>query len=138
MPEYDNWNQQIIAAFRANGGRDVPQFGDSLLLLTTIGAKSGQERLNPLVYSKNGDRLVIVASKAGAPTSPDWYHNLVKNPVATVELGTEKFQARATEIKGEQRNQLYAAHAAIFPGFNDYQKNTTRTIPVVELERIAS
>jgi len=136
MPEVNNWNAQIIAAFRANGGKNVPPFGDNLLLLTTSGAKSGQERINPVVYSRDQDRYVIVASKAGAPSNPDWYYNLLKNPAATVEVGTEKFPVRASEVKGERRDQLYAAHAARFPGFVEYQSKTTRVIPVLELERV--
>ena len=136
MPETNDWNKQIIATFRANGGKNVPPFGDNLILLTTTGAKSGQERVNPVVYSKDGDRYVIVASKAGAPSNPDWYYNLLKNPVATVEVGTEKFPVRASEVKGERRDQLYAAHAARYPGFVEYQRKTTRVIPVLELERV--
>ncbi len=138
MSDFNDWNRQIIDAFHANGGKNVPQFGDNLLLLTTKGAKSSQERVNPLVYSTNGDRLVIVASKGGAPTNPDWYHNVLKNPIVTVEVGTDKFQARAVEAKGELRDQLFAAHAKQFPGFLDYERNTTRVIPVFELERLSS
>lgn len=138
MSDFNNWNQQIISQFRANGGKNVPPFGDNLLLLTSTGAKTGQPRTNPLVYSRDGDRYVIIASKAGAPTSPDWYHNLARNPVATIEVGTEQFPVRATEVTGAERDQLYQAHAARFPNFNEYQQKTTRVIPVIVLERLGS
>ena len=138
MSDANNWNQQIISQFRANGGKNVPPFGDNLLLLTSTGAKTGQPRTNPLVYSRDGDRYVIIASKAGAPTSPDWYHNLLRNPVATIEVGAEQFPVRATEVTGATRDQLYQAHAARFPNFSEYQQKTTRVIPVIVLERIGS
>jgi deazaflavin-dependent oxidoreductase (nitroreductase family) len=138
VSEYNDWNRQIIAQFRANGGKNVAMFGDGLLLLTTIGAKSGQSRTTPLAHTRDGDRYVIVASKAGAPNNPDWYHNLKRNPVATVEVGAETFQVRSSEVKGEKRDQLYRNHAARFPTFNEYQQKTTRVIPVLVLERIAS
>src|SRR2546423_15426987 len=96
MTEVKDWNSQVIEEFRANGGKvGGPFAGAPLLLLTTVGAKSGQSRITPLVYTTDGDRMVIVASKAGAPTNPDWYHNLVANPTVTVEVGNERFQARA-------------------------------------------
>ncbi|MGH2461944.1 MAG: nitroreductase family deazaflavin-dependent oxidoreductase [Chloroflexota bacterium] len=138
MSDHDNWNQQIIKQFRANGGKNVPPFGNNLLLLTTTGAKSGQPRTTPLVYSRDGDRYVIIASKAGAPTNPDWYHNLLRHPDVTIEVGTDKFAARATEAKGEKRDQLYQAHAARFSTFNEYQQKTSRVIPVMVLDRVAS
>jgi deazaflavin-dependent oxidoreductase (nitroreductase family) len=127
----------MIEEFRAKGGTNVGPFGDNLLLLTHTGAKSGQERTSPLAFTRSGDNYVIIASKAGAPTNPDWYYNLKAKPVVTVEVGPEKFQARATEVKGEQRDQLYAAHAVRFPGFLEYQQKTSRVIPVFVLERIA-
>ncbi len=129
-----NYNQIVIQQFRANGGKvNGP---NQLILLTTIGAKSHQPRTTPVAYSTDGDRLVIVASKAGAPTNPDWYYNLLANPIVTVELGTEKFQARATVVTGEERDRLYARHAELMPGFAEYPKKTTRQIPVIVLERI--
>ena len=134
----NNWNQQIITQFRANGGKNVQGFGDNVLLLTTAGAKTGTIRVNPLVYSRDGDRYVIIASKAGAPTNPDWYHNLVKNPVTTAEIGTDKITIRATEAKGADRDRLFAAHAATYPGFLDYEQKTTRKIPAFWLEKVAS
>ena len=134
----NDWNKQIIAQFHANGGKNVSMFGDNLLLLKTTGVKSGEERINPLAFSKDANRYVIIASYGGAPKNPAWYHNLVNNPVTTIEVGSEKLQVRASEVKGEKRDQLYAAHAALFPTFNEYQEKTTRKIPVILLERVTS
>ena len=136
MSEYDEWNRKIIEEFHANGGKVDGQFaGGQLLLLTTTGAKSGKRRVNPLAYTTDGDRLVIIASKGGAPSSPDWYYNLVAHPKVTVEVGTETFEATATVVAGEERDILYAKQAALMPGFAEYEKKTTRKIPVVVLER---
>jgi deazaflavin-dependent oxidoreductase (nitroreductase family) len=132
----NDFNQQVIAEFRANGGKvGGPFAGSPMLLLTTTGAKSGQSRTTPLVHTMDGDRIVIIASKGGAPTNPDWYHNLVAHPTATVEMGTEKFQAQARIAEGEERQRLYDQQATLMPGFAEYQKKTTRQIPVVILER---
>ena len=132
----NDFNNNVIAEFRANGGKvGGPFAGSPMLLLTTTGAKSGQLRTTPLVHTMDGDRIVIIASKGGAPTNPDWYHNLVANPIATVEIGTGKFQARARVAEGEERQRLYNQQAALMPGFAEYQKKTTRQIPVVILER---
>jgi deazaflavin-dependent oxidoreductase (nitroreductase family) len=128
----------LIEEFRANDGKVTGVFaGRPLLLLTTTGAKSGQPRVSPLVYTTDGDRIVIIASKGGAPTNPDWYHNVLANPVVTVELPGETFQARATVIEGAERTRLYDAQAALMPGFAEYQQKTTRQIPVIVLERIS-
>jgi deazaflavin-dependent oxidoreductase (nitroreductase family) len=136
--ELGGWNRQIVEEFRANGGKvGGPFAGGTLLLLTTIGAKSGKTRVNPLAYTTDGDRLVIIASKGGAPSNPDWYYNLIANPKVTIEVGTETFEATATVVTGEQRDTLYAKQAEIMPGFAEYQEKTTRKIPVVVLERIA-
>jgi deazaflavin-dependent oxidoreductase (nitroreductase family) len=133
-----DYNQRLVEEFRANNGKVGGQFANSpLMVLTTIGAKSGLPRTIPLVYTKDGDRLVIIASKGGAPTNPDWYHNLVANPTATVELPGETFQARAVIAEDAERDRLFAQQAEQMPGFADYQRNTTRQIPVVVLERIA-
>ena len=129
-----NYNQIVIEKFRANGGN--VDGNNSLLLLTTTGAKSGQPRTSPLVYSTDGNRLVILASKGGAPTNPDWYYNLLANPIVTIELGAERFQARATVAEGQERERLYAQQAEQMPGFAEYQQKTTRQIPVIILERI--
>ena len=135
----NDWNRGLIEDFRAHGGKVTkgPFVGRDVLLLTTKGAKSGAERTNPVVFTRDGDALVIVASKGGAPTNPAWFHNLRANPVVTVELGGEKFKARATPTQPEsERRRLYDAHAAINPGFKDYEKKTTRRIPVIRLERV--
>lgn len=114
-----------------------PFAGRSLLILTTRGAKTGEPREHPLVYHQDGDRIVIVASKGGAPTNPAWYHNLVANPEVTVELAGETFPARAVVVDDDgEYERLYARHAELMPGFNDYRRKTTRRIPVILLERI--
>ncbi len=133
----NDWNQGVIAEFRANAGKvSGPFAGIPLLLLTTTGAKTGRRLISPLVYGTDGDRILVFASKGGAPTHPDWYHNLVAHPEVTVEQGTETFQARATVVSGAERDRLYAAQAAQAPQFAEYQAKTTRQIPVVLLERV--
>jgi deazaflavin-dependent oxidoreductase (nitroreductase family) len=136
---YADFTNALVADFRANGGKATsgPFLGRNLLLLTTIGARSGEGRLAPLVYTRDGNAIVIVASKGGAPTHPAWYRNILANPVATVELGGETFQARASVVEGGERDRLYAAHAAEHPAFSEYPKLTTRVIPVVRLVRVA-
>ena len=135
--EYKSFNENLIEEFRANSGKVGGQFaGAPLLLLTTRGVKSGQPRIAPLAYTKDGDRLVIIASKGGAPTHPDWFHNIRANPEVTVELGTESFPARAAIQDGAERQRLFDQMAAQMPGFADYQKNTTRQLPVIVLERV--
>jgi deazaflavin-dependent oxidoreductase (nitroreductase family) len=133
-----NFNQDIIDQFRANNGTMVSGMfkGAPLLLLTSTGAKSGQTRLNPLAYSRDGDRYVIIASKNGAPTNPDWYHNVVAHPEVTVEVGPDRFPARAVVAEGAERDRLYSAQAALMPGFAEYERKTTRRIPVVILQPI--
>ena len=136
MTAQNDFNQQIIAEFRANRGVvGGPFAGAPMLLLTATGAKSGDQRTTPLVYLPDGDRYLIFASKGGAPTNPAWYHNLIAHPEATVEVGTEKFQATATELKGEERDRLYAKQAELRPAFGEYQQKTSRTIPVIALTR---
>jgi deazaflavin-dependent oxidoreductase (nitroreductase family) len=136
-PDPSNFNQQIIEEFRANGGKVGGMFeGAPMLLLTTVGAKSGQPRVAPLVYTTDGDRMVIIASKGGAPTHPDWFHNLRANPDVTLEVGTETFPARASIPEGDERQRLWDQMVAQMPGFADYQRGTSREIPVVVLERI--
>lgn len=138
MTDVNDWNASIIKEFRANGGKVGGPFeGGTLLLLHTTGAKSGKERINPLAYTKDGDRFVIIASKGGAPTNPDWYYNIVANPSVTLEVGTEQFPARATVLEEPERTRVFEQMAAQMPGFAEYQRNTTRTIPVVVLERSA-
>jgi deazaflavin-dependent oxidoreductase (nitroreductase family) len=136
MSELDDFNQGVIKEFRANQGKVSGQMeGMPVMLLTTTGAKTGRTLVRPLVYTRDGDRIVIVASFAGGPKNPPWYHNLVANPVATVEVGAEKFQVRAKPTAGEERERLFNQHAAKMPIFNDYRKKTTRQIPVLVLER---
>lgn len=132
----NDFNKQVIAEFRANEGKVGGQFaGAPLLLLHTTGAKSGKERINPLVYTTDGDQIVIIASKAGAPTNPDWYHNIVANQDVSVEVGTEQFKAEAMVAPEPERTRLFEQVAAAMPGFAEYQRNTERTIPVVVLTR---
>ncbi len=133
-----NFNQAVIDQFRANGGeiREGIFKGSPILLLTTTGARTGATHTTPLVHTRDGDRYVIIASKGGAPTSPAWYHNLVANPTVTVEVGAEKFDARATPAQGEERDRLFDAQATLMPNFAAYQRRTTRRIPVVVLERV--
>jgi deazaflavin-dependent oxidoreductase (nitroreductase family) len=133
-----NWNEAIIEEFRANGGQVGGHFaGRPLLLLHTLGAKSGQERLKPLATVKDGDHYLVIASKGGAPTNPAWYYNLVANPEVTVEVGMETFRARARPVTEEpERSALYAKMVAVHPGFADYERRTTRKIPVVVLTPI--
>jgi deazaflavin-dependent oxidoreductase (nitroreductase family) len=133
----NDFNQGIIAEFRANGGKVGGRFaGRPLLLLTTVGAKSGQERFIPLAYTTDGERMVVMASKGGAPTNPDWYYNVVANPDVTVERGVERFRARATVTEGAERARLFEQMAAQMPGFAQYQEKTSREIPVIVLERL--
>jgi len=137
MGNPNDWNKAIIEEFRANGGEVGGQFaGMPLLLLHTTGAKSQQPRVNPVAYTTDGDRLVVLASKGGAPTNPHWYYNLVAQPVVTVEVGTEQFQARATIAGEPERTRLFNQMAAARPNFAAYQRNTTRIIPVIVLTRL--
>ena len=131
-------NRDVITQFRANGGqiREGMFKGAPIVLLTTKGARTGVTRTTPLVHTRDGDRYVVLASKGGAPTNPAWYHNLVANTTVTVEVGPEKFEARATVARGEERDRLFNAQAALMPGFAEYQRNTPRRIPVVVLERL--
>lgn len=136
MSELNDRNKRIIDEFRANEGRVGGPFeGKTLLLLHTLGAKSQQERINPVACIKVGDQWAVIASKGGAPTHPDWYYNIVANPQVTVEVGTEKFQARATVAEEPERSRLYESMVAVMPGFDDYRRKTTRVIPVIVLTR---
>lgn len=133
-----DWNSQIIEEFRANGGKVGGQFeGAPLLLLHTTGARSGQERVNPVMYMTEGNRLAVFASKAGADTNPDWYHNLLANPAVTVEIGTETKSAHARVAGQEERDRLWSAQKKEWPGFADYETKTSRQIPVVILEPVS-
>jgi deazaflavin-dependent oxidoreductase (nitroreductase family) len=130
-------NRKVIEEFRGNGGKVGGQFaGAPMVLLTTKGAKSGKPYVNPLVYSRDGDKYVIIASFAGGPKNPSWYHNLVAHPTPTVEIGGERFQAKATFPSAADRERLFNQQASQMPIFNEYRKKTARQIPVVVLERV--
>jgi deazaflavin-dependent oxidoreductase (nitroreductase family) len=133
--DWNAFNAGVIEQFRANSGQ-VPGRTYPVILLTTIGAKSGLPRTIPLNYSIDGDRIVVIASKGAAPTNPDWYHNLVANPEAVIEIGTERFRVRATVAQGGERDRLFNAQAALMPFFAEYEQQTSRQIPVVVFERI--
>ena len=135
---FNEWNKQIIAEFRANAGKVGGNFqGATMLLLHTTGAKSGAERINPLVYLPDGDNWVVIASKGGAPGHPDWYFNLVAHPDASIEVGTETIDVAAAPVAASERDDLYAKQVARFASFGDYEKMTTRKIPVFRLTRKA-
>jgi len=137
MSSAEDFNQQVISEFRANGGVvGGPFAGAAMILLTHTGAKSGIQRTTPLVCSRDGDDVIVVASMGGAPTNPQWYHNMIANPLVTVELGTETFQAKVIEAPGAERDRLFAAQATIMPNFDEYQAKTSRVIPVLILRRI--
>ena len=136
MSEYLDWNNGVIAEFRANEGRVGGQFdGAPILLLHTTGAKSGADRVSPMMYLNHDGHLYVFASKAGADSHPDWYRNLDATPEVRVELGTDVFDAIATSLEGSERERIYDIQAELFPGFREYQEKTTRVIPVVELIR---
>ena len=132
------WNKAIIKEFRENGGKVGGQFENAdLILLHTIGAKSGLERINPVAYFTDNGNYVVIASKAGAPDNPDWYYNIVAHPQFDVEVGTEQFQVQATIAEEPERTELYAKMVAKSPGFGEYQQKTERVIPVVVLSRLS-
>jgi deazaflavin-dependent oxidoreductase (nitroreductase family) len=137
MAEATDWNSKIIAEFRANGGRVGGPFeGAPLLLLHTVGAKTGQERVNPMMYRAVGDSYAVFASKAGAPTNPDWYHNLLAHPRIRAEIGTQTIEVDARVADEQERDRIWAAHKQANPGFADYEQKTIRQIPVVILEPV--
>ncbi len=131
-----DFNAQVIEEFRANHGKVGGNFeGAPLLLLHSVGAKSGETRVSPMMYLPDGERFLVFASKAGAPSNPDWYYNLTANPDATIEVGDETLDVRAEELPRPERDEKYAEQAALFPGFADYEKKTDRVIPVLALTR---
>lgn len=133
----NDWNAQIIEEFRANAGKVGGNFdGAPVLILRTTGAKSGKERVNPMMYLCENDKIFVFASKAGADTHPDWFHNLVANSRVTVEMGGETFDATAIPVVGEERDRIYAVQVGLYPGFAEYQEKARRVIPVVELVRL--
>ena len=130
------FNDGVIAEFRANQGKVGGNFaGAPLLLLTSTGAKSGKPYVNPMMYLADGDRWLVFASYAGAPNNPAWYHNLVANPDAVIEVGAETVEVTAVVLEGEERGRKYAEQVRLYPGFGEYQEKTSRVIPVVALER---
>jgi deazaflavin-dependent oxidoreductase (nitroreductase family) len=134
MADANDWNTRVIEEFRSNEGRVGGQFeGAPLLLLTTTGRRTGESRTNPMMYLPDDNRLVVFASKAGAPTHPDWYRNLVADPEVVVEVGTERYPATAVVVRGAERDRLYAEQSRRYPGFAEYQSKTERVIPVVAL-----
>jgi deazaflavin-dependent oxidoreductase (nitroreductase family) len=137
MTDMVEFNKSIIAEFRENGGKVGGMFeGTPIILVHHIGAKSGVERIAPLAYLADDDRLFVFASKGGADDNPAWYHNLVANPKTTVEVGAETFAVTASVLTGAERDEVYAKQVVAQPGFGEYQQKTTRIIPVIELTRI--
>ena len=134
MSERNEWNQKIIEEFRANDGKVGGRFeGKTLLLLHTMGAKSGQEYVNPVAYVRDGEKYVVIASKGGASTNPDWFYNILAHPCLTVEVGTQTFPVEAQVTEDPERTILYNKMVEMMPGFDDYRRNTTRKIPVIKL-----
>ena len=130
-----DWNDKIIEEFRANGGKVGGQFeGAPLLLLHTTGARSGQPRVSPMMYQAVDGGYAVFASKGGAPTNPDWYHNLLANPHTRAEIGTETVELVARVAEGDERERIWSAQKAAYPGFADYERKTTRQIPVIVLQ----
>jgi deazaflavin-dependent oxidoreductase (nitroreductase family) len=136
MSDQKEYNRKLIEDFRANQGAG-PFAGRPLLLLTTTGAKSGQPRTTPMMYVPDGDRILVIASNAGAPAHPDWYRNLLAHPQVTVEVGGDTFDARAVVLEGTERQQLWDKIVASYPFFVEHQAKITREIPVIALERLS-
>jgi deazaflavin-dependent oxidoreductase (nitroreductase family) len=135
-PVPPDFNAELVRAFRQNGGRGIGVFADApLILLHHVGARTGAERVAPLIYLAEGDRLFVFASKGGEDDNPAWYHNLKANPRTKAELGGETFEVVATELTGAERDEYYAKQAAAMPQFGDYERKTSRVIPVIELKR---
>ncbi|MGH3731845.1 MAG: nitroreductase family deazaflavin-dependent oxidoreductase [Acidimicrobiales bacterium] len=136
MSDHLDWNKTIIDEFRAKKGELGGQFeGAPVLLLHTTGAKTGADRVSPMMYLDLDGHTYVFASKAGADANPDWFRNLVADPEVKVELRAETFDARATPLERSERDRVYAIQSERFPGFAEYQEKTTRVIPVVELVR---
>jgi deazaflavin-dependent oxidoreductase (nitroreductase family) len=132
----NDWNRKVIEEFRANAGKVGGYFeGAPMVLVHHIGARTGIERVSPLVYLPDGDTMVIAATKGGSPTNPDWYHNLKAHPQVTVEVGTDTFPVEATEATGAERDELWRRLVEMRPGFAEYEKKTDRVFPMFRLER---
>jgi deazaflavin-dependent oxidoreductase (nitroreductase family) len=139
MAEANDWNSKIIAEFRANEGKvGGPFAGAPLLLLHTVGARTGQPRVNPVMYQPVGGSYAVFASKAGAPTHPAWYHNLLANPQVSAEIGTQTVPLVARVAQGAERDRIWARQKQDHPGFADYEAKTTRQIPVIVLDPAAA
>ncbi|HEX3750612.1 MAG TPA: nitroreductase family deazaflavin-dependent oxidoreductase [Streptosporangiaceae bacterium] len=135
MPD---WNSKIIEEFRANDGKVGGPFeGAPLLLLHTVGAKTGQQRVNPMMYQTVPDGYAVFASKGGAPDNPDWYHNLRAHPQVSAEIGTRTVELKARVAEGAEREKVWEAQKAAYPGFADYEQKTSREIPVVILTPVS-
>lgn len=136
--DFNDFNDGIVKEFRANDGVVGGPFeGAPMILITHTGAKTGAERTSPLVYSTDGDRVVIIASMGGAPANPAWFHNIKANPQVGVEIGTESYSASAEIlVDGDERQRLFDQQAALMPNFAEYQEQTDRVIPVVVLTRV--
>ena len=135
--ETNNWNAKIIEEFRANAGKVGGPFeGANVLLLHTRGFRTGLERVNPVAYQPVGEDIAVFASKGGADTNPDWYRNLLANPLTTVEVGTDTVEVRARVAEGEERDRIWERQKQLMPGFADYEQKTKRQIPVIVLERV--
>jgi deazaflavin-dependent oxidoreductase (nitroreductase family) len=134
MTDTDDFNRRNIEEFRANHGRVGGQFeGAPVLLLHSIGARSGEERVSPMMYLADGERYLVFASAAGADRNPAWYWNLTANPDANIEVGDDHLDVHAVELTGTERDEKYAEQARRYPGFAEYERKTTRTIPVLAL-----
>jgi len=139
MTDFNSWNQQVIAEYRANAGKLSGNFeGAPVLLLHTTGAKSGLERVNPMMYQRVGEAYAVFASKAGGPTNPDWFHNLVAHPEVTVELGDESVPMIARVAERSERDEIWERQKEQFPNFAEYEEKTDRVIPVVLLDLVSS
>jgi deazaflavin-dependent oxidoreductase (nitroreductase family) len=136
MADMNDFNEKVIDEFRANAGKVGGPFeGAPVILLHHKGAKTGTERVSPLVYQPVGEAFAIFGSKGGAPTNPDWYHNLLAHPRTTVEVGTDTIAVTAREATGAERDPIWEKQKQLMSGFADYERATTRTIPVIVLER---
>ena len=134
MNDMQDFNSKIIEEFRANEGKVGGMFeGAPILLLHSVGAKSGQERINPMMFQKVGDDYAVFASMAGAPTNPAWYHNLTANPTARIEVGTDEFSVVARQTDGNERETIWETQKSRFPTFAEYEAKTSRVIPVMIL-----
>ena len=134
--DFEEMNRKVIAEFRATGGKAGGMFeGKPLVLVHNVGARTGARRVTPLIPLVIDDRIFVFATKGGSDEHPAWYHNLVANPEATVELGTETFPVVARVLTGSERDEIYAKQAVAQPQFADYERGTSRVIPVIELRR---